>query len=75
MGLSKGRATGYKIERGMQKDKAQRNKGQKKPRHTKFQYSVKELAEGFKHNIEKTHPISLEEARAFLARLPMKRGR
>ena len=44
MGLSKGRATGYKIERGMQKDKAQRNKDKKKQKHTKFQYSVKELA-------------------------------
>lgn len=41
MGLSKGKATGYKIERGMQKDKAQRNKGQKE---TEAQYSVKELA-------------------------------
>jgi len=44
LGLSKGRATGYKIERGMQKDKAQRNKYKKKQKHTKFKYSVKELA-------------------------------
>jgi len=67
-----------KLKEECRKIKHKETKDKKKQKHTKFQYSVKELAaisKVFKHNIEKTNPISLEEARPFLARLPRKRGR